>query len=98
MHTEIACSALRNRKRLELRYDGYSRVVEVHTVGTTTAGNLAMSVWQVRGGSSSNERTGWKLMRLDEARSAHEIDEASEAPRRGYKRNAQPLSAIRDQV
>ncbi|MDR6632614.1 hypothetical protein J2X72_001398 [Phyllobacterium sp. 1468] len=29
----VACQALREKKRIELRYDGYSRVVEVHAVG-----------------------------------------------------------------
>ncbi|ALK07832.1 hypothetical protein BVIR_14 [Blastochloris viridis] len=94
MWAEVACSALRSGKRLELRYDGFSRVVEVHTVGETTAGNLAMSVWQVRGGSNSNERIGWKTMRLDEAFSAAEIDEKSDAPRNGYVRNAKPFRRI----
>ena len=90
----MACAALRGGKRLELRYDGFSRVVEVHTVGETTAGNLAMSVWQVRGGSNTNERVGWKLMRLDEAFSATVTDEKSEAPRTGYQRGAKPFRRI----
>lgn len=94
MWTELACSALRSGKCLELRYDDYSRVVEVHTVGETTAGNLAMSVWQVRGGSNSNERIGWKTMRLDEAYSAAVLDEKSDAPRNGYVRNAKPFRRI----
>lgn len=94
MWAGIACEALRNGKRLELRYDGFTRVVEVHTVGETTAGNDAMSVWQVRGGSNSNERVGWKLMRLDEAFAAAQIDEQSEAPRAGYVRDAKPFRRI----
>lgn len=98
MWAEVACAALRNGKRLELRYDGYSRVVEVHTVGETTAGNLAMSVWQIRGGSSSNECVGWKTMRLDETLFAEGIDEKSEAPRQGYVRNAKPFRRIISQL
>lgn len=98
MWVDIACQALKNGKRLELHYDGFSRVVEVHTVGETTAGNLAMSVWQVRGGSNSNERVGWKLMRLDEAFAASEINEQSEAPRAGYVRDAKPFRRIVCQI
>lgn len=98
MWASVACDALRQGKCLELRYDGWSRVVEVHTVGTLTSGNPGMSVYQVRGGSNSNERVGWKTMRLDEAFSAHVIDEKSEAPRRGYKRNASGFQHIQCQV
>ncbi|SFM61105.1 hypothetical protein [Methylobacterium pseudosasicola] len=93
-----ACTALRNGKCLELRYDGFSRVVEVHTVGISTAGHQIMSVWQVRGGSNSGERQGWKLMRLDEALGAVEIDEKSQAPRSGYKRNPKPFRSVICQI
>jgi hypothetical protein len=93
-----ACQALQEGKRLEVRYDGYSRVVEVHAAGYTKDDNAIMRVWQVRGGSVSGERTGWKIMRLDEARSAHVIDEPSEAPRRGYKRNDSAMDRIRCQL
>jgi hypothetical protein len=48
MWNSTACDALRQRKRLELRYDGYTRVVEVHAVGSTKDGNDIMRVWQVR--------------------------------------------------
>jgi len=80
----IACDALKQGRCLELRYDGFSRVVEVHAVGFTKENNAIMRVWQVRGGSVSGERMGWKLMRLDEIWSATILAEKSDAPRRGY--------------
>lgn len=98
MVTGIACEALGAGKRLELRYDGYSRVVEVHAVGVTKDGNGIMRVWQVRGGSNSGERQGWKLFRLDETFSSHVIDEESEAPRRGYARGDKAMWIIHCQV
>lgn len=98
MWIETACAALRANKCLELRYDGYSRVVEVHAVGYTKDGNAVMRVWQVRGGSVSGERAGWKLMRADETFSAHQIDEASQAPRSGYKRGDAIMARIVCQV
>ncbi|TPM99181.1 hypothetical protein [Mesorhizobium sp. B2-1-3A] len=98
MWKSVACDALRQGKRLELRYDGFARVVEVHTVGTLTSGNEGMSVYQVRGGSESNERVGWKTMRLDEAFTAAVINEKSEAPRAGYKRGAKIFSYIFCQI
>lgn len=57
-----------------------------------------MRVWQVRGGSNSGERQGWKLMRLDEAIAAHVIDEKSEAPRSGYKRADKAIAWITCQI
>ncbi len=81
MHASTACEALKSGSCLEVRYDGFTRVVEVHAVGTSTAGNPVMRVWQVRGGSVSNEPVGWKLLRLDEARDLGILKEKSEAPR-----------------
>ena len=98
MWMDTACAALQQGRRLELRYDGYTRIVEVHAVGVSSARHAAMRVWQVRGGSVSGERSGWKLMRLDEALSAHIIDEPSEAPRSGYKRGDKDLVRIHCQI
>lgn len=98
MWLETACAALGAGKRLELRYDGYSRVVEVHAAGYTKEGNAIMRVWQVRGGSVSGDRSGWKLMRADETFSAHILGELSEAPRKGYKRGDAAMDRITCQV
>lgn len=89
-----ACNALRQGKCLELRYDGFTRIVEVHAVGTSEEGHDLMRVWQVRGGSVSKERTGWKLLRLDEAFGANVTNEKSEAPRNGYKRGDKAMRLI----
>src|ERR1700694_5054134 len=92
MQTSIPCEALIADKCLELRYDGYSRVVEVHAVGRSKENHWIMRVWQVRGGSVNNEPTGWKLMRLDEGFSAYILEEKSAAPRPGDKRRDKAMS------
>lgn len=93
MRIELACQALRDRKCLELRYDGWSRSVEVHAAGLTKEGNAVMRVWQTQGGSNSGT-TGWKLLRLDEVISGHICPENSNAPRIGYKRGDKAMARI----
>lgn len=94
MWVETACEALREGRLLELRYDGYSRCVEVHAVGYSSAGNAVMRAWQVSGGSVSGEKVGWKLMRLDEAQNAFLSSNVSEVPRPGYKRGDGAMTRI----
>jgi hypothetical protein len=94
MRTETACTALRTGKCLRLSYDGYSRLVEAHAVGFTRDNNAVMRVWQVSGGSVSNEPVGWKLMRLDEAWAIAIAEERSLAPRPGYKRGDRAIARI----
>ena len=85
MHVQVACEALRSGHVLELRYDGYSRLVEVHAVGFTDEDDPVMSVWQVSGSSVSDEPVGWKLLRVEEATDAVVTHQKSLAPRPGYK-------------
>lgn len=98
MYIPLARQALQEGRCLELRYDGFSRVVEVHAVGYNKDDNPIMRVWQVSGGSASNERTGWKLMRCDEAGSAVVTDVPSQAPRTGYKRGDSAMTSIVCQI
>lgn len=83
---------------LELRYNGFNRVVEVHAVGESTAGNDCMRVYQVRGGSVSNEPVGWKMMTFDKAFTMHLTEEVSQAPRQGYAKNDRGMRRIDGQV
>jgi hypothetical protein len=94
MLVDTACHAIQSAKCLEIRYDGYSRVVEVHAVGLTKDGNAVMRVWQVRGGSAGGESVGWKLLRLEEVSGATMLDEHSAAPRTGFKRRDKAIARM----
>src|SRR5258706_8614431 len=98
MHSATACEALQKNVCLEIRYDGYTRDVEVHAVGVSSAGHSVMRVWQVRGGSVHNEPVGWKMLRLDEAVGVALLVERSQAPRSGYKRNDRGMQRIIAQI
>jgi hypothetical protein len=98
MSLNVACRGIDERKCLELRYDGFVRVVEVHAAGYTKDDNAIMRVWQLRGGSVSGEPIGWKLFRIDETFTAHIIDEPSGAPRNGYKRGDRAMTRIIRQI
>lgn len=94
MLKDAAVSAIESGLCLELRYDGFSRLVEVHAVGTSKTGQLCMRVYQVSGGSVSGERAGWKMMLIDKSFSAHLSTTRSEAPRPGYTRRDRDMLTI----
>ena len=94
MDVALACRALRSRKRLSLRYNGFVRVVEVHAAGQTSEGRPAMLVWQVRGGSNSGRPTGWRLLRIAEVTGETMLEETSQAPRPSYHGACKILAVI----
>jgi hypothetical protein len=91
---DLAKEAIARKLCLELSYDGFIRVAEVHAIGESSAGHVVMRVWQVEGGSASNERMGWKMLRLDEVGSAVLSGVTSDAPRPGYKRGDRQMRVI----
>jgi hypothetical protein len=98
MFAQTACEALRSGHVLELQYDDYSRMIEVHAVGFTDDDNAVMRVWQVSGGSVGNAPVGWKLLRLDEASGASVTQQRSMAPRDGYKADDPVMNVITCQL
>jgi hypothetical protein len=98
MSVQTACEALRSGHVLELRYDGYSRMVEVHDVGFTEDDKPIMRVWQVSGGIGNNEPVGWKILRVDEPWEAIATHQRSLAPRDGYKAGDPVMKVITCQV
>lgn len=97
MWLQTALQAMREARRLALRYDGWTRVVEVHSAGYSLEGDGLMMVWQVRGGSNSSS-TGWKLLRVDETRGFTVLDERSEAPRPGYNGANKGIAEVVDEL
>jgi hypothetical protein len=94
----LACRAVRRGRCLELSYAGHERVVEVHITGFTSEGEPLMRVWQVRGGSTSGQPTGWKMFHLGQVQSARLSIEPSSAPREGYQPHDPVIRRVMCQV
>ena len=92
----IACDAIDQGKCLELVYENFSRIIEVHRVGISPAGAHIVSGWQIRG--PRHERVGWKLLNLDEPISLTLTDIPSQAPRPDYRRGAKQFVGILSQL
>src|SRR6185312_4556844 len=92
----LACEAIDQGKCLEMVYETFSRIIEVHRVGISPAGAHIVSGWQIRG--PRNERVGWKLLNLDEPLSLHLTDIPSLAPRPDYRRGAKQFVGILSQL
>jgi len=89
--------AIQQRKVLELRYHGYSRIVEPHAYGRDKNGDEILRCYQTSGGSESGERKGWKLLKLRDVFSLHlSMDIFSIRPE--YNRNDKAMIYIFDQV
>ncbi len=63
----VARDALEKKVCLELSYDGYIRVVEVHAVGQTRTGNIVCGLGSLREAATAKESGGnyCGLMRLN---------------------------------
>lgn len=98
---QIAAKAIQKAQRalkkgvlLKVKYDFFTRLVEVHTVGVTKAGNSCMRVFQVGGGSVQGEKQGWKMLLMDGVLDAKLTKTPSLAPRPGYKMGDKGMTSI----
>jgi hypothetical protein len=86
---ELVGSAIRNKRRLLLRYDGrsHTRVVEPHLLYRAENGTLTMVAYQISGYHSSKRRgTFWRPFQLKKVDSVYVMNDVFE-PRiaQGYE-------------
>ena len=91
-----ACEAIEKGRCLEIGYEDFVRIVEVHRLGIGPAGEHLLSGWQIRG--PVNERMGWKLINLSEPLSLTLTDIPSRAPRPDFRRGAKQFIGIISQL
>lgn len=76
--------AVKEKRVLELRYHGYSRIVEPHIYGKDKNGEEVVRCYQLAGGSESGERAGWKLLKMKDVVLVH-LAETHFVPRPEYR-------------
>jgi hypothetical protein len=91
------CKAIEQRRVLELRYHGYSRIVEAHVYGEDRKGDEVVRCYQLAGQSESGERAGWKLLKIKDAALVHLAETVFE-PRPEYTRNDKVVIKVFCQV
>lgn len=95
---QIIFDAIRKKLCVKLIYHTFDRVVEPHTFGNNTAYHDSVRVWQVCGGSVSNEPIGWKMLLLSEMLDVQLLDEVALSPRPGYRQGDRGMRVIYCQV
>lgn len=91
------CAAIRDRKTLDLRYHGYSRVVEPYAYGRDKRGDAVLRCYQQVGGSKSGAGTGWKLLKVADSFAVH-AGAHSFLPRAEYRRGDKAIAFMFCQV
>jgi len=89
--------AIRGTIVLELRYHGYSRIVEPHAYGRDKDGDEILRCFQTSGGSESGERVGWKLLKVRDVFSLH-LTKETFTPRPEYRRNDKAMVYVFSQL
>jgi hypothetical protein len=87
------CAAIRERKTLELRYNGYSRLVEPYAYGASANDEDLLRCYQMSGGSNSGETTGWKLLKTADIYMLQATTSTFEC-RREYRRGDKAMDRI----
>lgn len=82
---------------VELRYQGYHRVVEPYAYGSDKNGCEILRCYQLRGGSESGENVGWKLFKLQGVTFISVSNECFD-PRVDYRRDDKAMARIFRQI
>lgn len=93
----ILQQAITYLKMVELRYHGYSRIIEPHAYGRDKNNDEIIRCFQTSGGSKSGESAGWKLLKVRDVYSSHLTNTPFQV-RNDYKRNDSAMVYIFTQI
>lgn len=91
-------NAIQNREQLTFSYDGFQRVVEPHTYGTTTTGKETLRAYQVQGGHASGHNEPWHLFTVAKMIGLRSTGVSFSGARPGYKRQDTAMQRIYAQL
>lgn len=94
---QTICQAIREKRIIELRYHDYSRIVEPYAHGRGRDGEGLLRCYQLRGGSASGERAGWKLLKTAEIFML-DLTDSYFSPRPEYRRADRAMEFIHCQL
>lgn len=98
MRKPLLAEAISKRHMIELRYDGFTRLVEPHAYGIDSSGSEKLRCWQISGGSTSGERQGWKLLNVSDMHATTLSEAKFASARAGYKRGDSAMRHIYAQL
>ncbi len=82
-------NAIKERRRVNLRYPPGRRLIEPHAYGESADGKellRALRAYQINGASDSGGPVGWKMFHVDRIESMEVLDNRFVNPRPGYSR------------
>ena len=93
---DVICQAIREKRLLELNYDGQALRVAPHVYGIDAAGEELLNCYQVWGGTDG-EPAGWKSFKITEI-SQVRLTSKRFAPRPEHQRRDDPIARVYCQV
>lgn len=78
--------AIQEQLCIEVNYFLGRRILEPHAFGISSEGNGLLRAFQTSGASSTGERVGWKLMRVDRIEDIAVLSSTFQSPRPGYRK------------
>jgi hypothetical protein len=87
--TDLICSAIKNKQRIEFNYNDKRRVGEPQCCGISEAGNVVVRVHLIQGGSRPEQ-----LFVVSKLRSLKVLNEHFERPGPNYKKNDSAMAEI----
>ena len=95
---QVIVTAILNRRVLSLEYDGSVRLVEPHTYGVNSAGQEALSCYQVADKGKPTAAPNWRFMLIPKASAIAMSDTTFPRARANYVRNTQTMTRIYAQL